>query len=118
MELIGREEGVDRIGKEDEVRLLQRLDGGRKVLFQRLDALPCVQLGKGMLGMQLFKVERGGQRDAVFALGAAVDDQYMHGIASIRCNTNCNFSISCGIGVVKFKSLYCMVRFARVTMAL
>ena len=82
VELAGRNEGVDRIGKHDGVRPLKSLHRRREVFVERPDAGPHVEHLEGMLRIALSPVAHRLQGNAVFTLGASVQYQNVHSITS------------------------------------
>ena len=53
VKLIRRNKGIDGIGEQDQIRSLQSLRRGRKILFERLDPLTDVQNLKALLRIKL-----------------------------------------------------------------
>ena len=83
VQLARNEKRVDRITEHDEFGLIDGLQGGGEVLLQRLDPLPGIQITEPVSGILLFQEEAGVQGDGVLSLGAAVDDENIHGRLSI-----------------------------------
>jgi hypothetical protein len=78
MKLAGSKKRVNRIGKQQNICFL---DGGQsrgEVLFQGLDLLTHMKNIKLMLRKQNSQIVDGLQRDGMLALGASVQNQYIH----------------------------------------
>ena len=82
VQLIGCEEGVDRVAEEHQVRLFQRGAGGSKIFFVAFDAHPHRQVFKGVLRVQRLQIQRRVQRGGGLALGAAVQHENVHSSSS------------------------------------
>ena len=85
VKLVGGDEGVHRVGEEQDFCFFQCGFCLGEVLFQLLDLLAYMQHTEAVGGeFQLQKAD-GLQRDAVFTLGAAVDDKNFHKIPPGGC---------------------------------
>ena len=77
---LGRgQKGIDRVGKQQQLRLAEHLPGFGKVPLQGLQLRGNVELGPCMAGEQLLDIADGLQGDAVVPRGGAVEDQNVHG---------------------------------------
>ena len=79
VQLTGGDEGIDRVGKQQDIRLFYGSQSGGEVLLQSLDGLASVEDFKVMLRMENLQVIGMLQRDGIFALGTYVDNENFYG---------------------------------------
>ena len=72
MELIGGNEGVDRVAEQQQICLLQLCAEGREVFLIAFDALAHRENGKGVLRVQGLQIQGGVDGGRVLALGAGI----------------------------------------------
>ena len=80
VQLRGDEEGIDRVGKYNQLRPGKGLRGGAHVLLKTADPRARVEVFKMMLPEALFQIQTALQRHAEAPPRRAVDDQNVHGI--------------------------------------
>ena len=78
MKLGWRQEGIDRVGEEDQVRRRQLLPGRGEVLLELPDALTYVERLEGDVRELLLNILHREQRDAVLPRRGTVQHQYSH----------------------------------------
>lgn len=78
VEPIGGDKGVDRVRKQQELRLLNGIKGLGKVLFKLFYLSAHMEHIKRMRPVQLFKIAHRLQGDAVVSLWSAVQNQNIH----------------------------------------
>jgi hypothetical protein len=80
MKLIRNQKRIDRIAEKQQIRPPDGLERRSKILLQRLDASPSLDVIK-LKGRKLFlQIQAGMQGDRVSALGTAADDEYLHAL--------------------------------------
>ena len=80
VQLRGDEAGIDRVGKDCELRPGKGLRGGAHVLFKAADPRARVEVFKMMLRKALFQIQAALQCHAEAPPRRAVDDQNVHGV--------------------------------------
>ena len=82
VKLTGRDEGIDGIGEQQHIRIADGFQGGGEILGEGFDLLSNMENFKGVMGIFLLQIQDSLQCDAVFALGASVEYQNLHGLFS------------------------------------
>ena len=88
------DEGVDGVGEDDQVGLVQRLDCRGEILLQAVNRLRGIEVGKALFGEELLQVEGRVERDAVLAARASVDYEYVHAVFPHAANA---LALTCSI---------------------
>ena len=80
VKLRGGQEGIHRIGENHGIGAGQQLHCRGEILFQSFDFLAGMEGQEFMVRKFPLQISNGLQGDAVFALGASVNDGYLHNI--------------------------------------
>ena len=85
VQLVGGNEGIDRIAEQDQFRIPQDVAHGGKVLLMAFDALAHRQEGESMLRVQRLKIQCRVYGGGILPLGAGVQHKNFHAVSSDCC---------------------------------